>query len=169
MMLKNKATPMIGLIISGCGILASVVFLSLDHRILFWISLCVVALYYITGQLLLSCARRGFSKRVNALRTNLLHSRTLEKKLKGNNSTEPIEKDDVDVLIAQLLLGTTEDIPSWSITDIDQINDLKTIIQENPDRLDPDAQPTWLCLISTLLFIGCPILLVLALIMRIAR
>ena len=166
-MMKDRSTPMIGYVASGTGIVAAVIFLSLDRTILFCISVCVVALLYFTWWLLLFYARSGFSRRVSALRTSLLYSRTLEKKLEGKDSVDPIEKDDVDVLIARVLRQTTEDIPSWAVTDIDQINDLKNLVKENSDQLDPDAQPTWLCLISTLLLIGCPILFVLALIMRI--
>jgi hypothetical protein len=166
----NEQYPRItGYILSGTGIFAALIFLSLGSYILFWLSISVISFLYITWWLLLKYSSYGFAKRVNELRASLIYSRTLEKRIEGDLSTDPIEKDDVDVFISQLLLGTMEEIPSWAITDIDQINDLKTIIQENPDRLDPDAQPTWLCFISTLFFIGCPILLVLALIMKIVQ
>lgn len=168
MMVKDPGTPMIGHIVSGTGVVATVIFLSRGYSILFWISVSVVALLYITWWLLLCYARRGFSRRVSDLRTSLLNSRTLEKRLKGNHSIDPMEKDEVDVLIARLLRGTMEDIPGWAITEVYQINDLKGLVQENSDQVDPDAQPTWLFIISILLFIGCPILLLLALIMSIA-
>lgn len=166
--MQERYTPIIGRAVSGTGILAAVVFFSLNHSILFWLSVGVVTALYVAWWLSLLYARRGFARRVSDLRASLLYSRTLEKRLNGDHSADPVEKDDVDVLIARLLRGTLDDIPGWAITDVYQINDLKSLIQANSDQVDPDAQPTWLCLIVTLLLIGCPILLALALIMRIA-
>ena len=168
MMMKERRTPIMGCAVFVTGILAAVVFFSLDNNILFWLSVGVVTALYVTWWLSLLYAKRGFARRVSDLRASLLYSRTLEKRLNGNHSADPIEKDDVDVLIARLLLGTLDKIPGWAITNVYQINDLKSLVQANSDQVDPDAQPTWLCLIGTLLLIGCPILLVLALIIKIA-
>ena len=167
--MMKKPTPMIGHVVSFSGVIASVIFFSLGRDILFWISGCMVVLLYITWVLLLFYAKHGFSERISDLRNSLLNSRTLEKRIKGNNSIDLIEQDDVDVLISGLLRETMEEIPSWAVTEIYQINDLKKLVQDSSDRVDPDAQPTWLCSVSILFFIGCPILFVLALIMSIAK
>ena len=162
---QKLSTGWIGRIMLGAGVLATLVFFILNCKILFWFSMGIVAAAYFTSWLLCCCARHGFTKRVIDLKEKLLYSRTLEKKLQGDTSISPIEEDDVDVLIAKIFRGTLDEIPSWAICDIRQVNELKGLYQKYPDRLDPNAQPTWLCLIGTILLIGCPILLVIALIM----
>lgn len=162
---QKMSTGWIGRIMLGAGILATFVFFILNCKILFWFSVGIVAAAYVTSWLSCRCAKHGFTRRVVDLREKLLYSRTLEKKLQGDTSISPIEKDDVEVLIAKIFRGTLDDIPNWAICDIRQVNELKGLYQENQNCLDPDAQPTWLCLIGTILLIGCPILLVIALIM----
>jgi hypothetical protein len=161
---------MVGRIMLGAGILAALLSFSMDCHLLFWLSVAVVAGYYLTSWFLLCCARRGFAKRLTGLREALLYSRTLEKRLQNNHSVDVIERDDVDVLIAKVLRGWTapKDIPGWAICDIHQINELQGLCQGDTRGLDPDAQPTWLCVVGTLFLVGCPVLFVLAFVRKVA-
>jgi hypothetical protein len=158
---------MIGRIMLGAGILAVVLFLRIGSWPLVSISGIAVTGAYVTSRISLACARRGFSKRVADLREALLYSRTLEKRLRKDDSIDPVERDDVEILISQVLCGRLERIPSWAICDVQLIEDLRHLRQAYPDRCDPDAQPTWLCLIGTSALVGCAILFGVAVVMSI--
>jgi hypothetical protein len=149
----------------AAGIAASGVFLANGRMVYFWVSVGIVVSHYAVAWLCLLHAKQGFARRVSQLRNDLLHSRTLGKRLAGDNSVSAIEADDVDLLIARLCSGVMDEIPSWALTDIGRIDEVKCLLEAYPDRVDPDAQPTWLCLTGTVLLLACPVLLVIALVM----
>ena len=159
---------MVGRIMLGAGILAVLLFGSMGSWLLFCLSAGIAAIAGVTSWLSVWYARHGFAKRVADLRESLLYSRTLEKRLHNDHSVDLIERDDVEVLIAKVLRGRTEpgDLPGWAICDIHQIDEVKGLCQGNLRAIDPDAQPAWLCVVGTLFLAGCPVLLVIACLMK---
>lgn len=160
---------MVGRVVLASGILAILLFLWIGSRLLFWLSLVVVAGHCLCSWSLLQCARRGFARRLVGLRDALLYSRTLEKKLQNDQSVDAIERDDVDILIDKAFRGCIgpKDVPGWALCDIQQITEFQDLCCGETRGLDPDAQPTWLCLVDTPLMVGCPMLLAAALIMKV--
>ncbi|MBL7186591.1 MAG: hypothetical protein ISS70_09715 [Phycisphaerae bacterium] len=126
-----------------------------------------LALVFLTFWLLLIYAKRGYAGRLNQLRKNLLRMRTIEKRAGGDDSVDPIERDDVDVLIAHIHRKTLDEfpVPAWAILCLREIEEYQELYESSPG-VDPQSQPTWLVLLNILFLLACLILLVMALAMH---
>ena len=166
MTLRVKIGRAIVKVIIVAGIVSAILFWSIQNSTLFWIAIGCLAGLFITFWLLLICAKRGYNNRLNKLRENLLRMRTIEKRSNGDYSVDPIEKDDVDVLIARIHRKTFDDfpVPSWAILCLNEIEEYQILYESSPG-VDPQSQPTWLLLLNNLLLFACLILLVASVIM----
>ena len=134
---------------------------------LLWVAASCLALVFLTFWLLLIYAKRGYAGRLNQLRKNLLRMRTIEKRAGGDDSVDPIERDDVDVLIAHIHRKTLDEfpVPAWAILCLREIEEYQELYESSPG-VDPQSQPTWLVLLNILFLLACLILLVMALAMH---
>ena len=149
------------------GIVSTILFWRMENTTLFWMAVTCVALVFVTFWLLLGYAKRGYDSRLQQLRHDLLLQRTLEKRLAGEDSVDPIERDDVDVLIARIHRNTLDEfpIPAWAILCRDEINEYKQLYQSSPG-VDPQSQPMWLILLNNLFLLACPVLLAVAIVLH---
>lgn len=145
------------------GVVSAVLFWKMRNTTLFWASVGCLAMVFFTSWLLLIYAKRGYYNRLNRLRQNLLSQRTLEKRIGGDDSVNPIEKDDVDVLTARIRRKTLDEfpIPAWAILCLREIEEYQKLYESSPGA-DPQSQPTWLVFLNDLFLLACIILLVMA-------
>lgn len=146
------------------GIVSAILFWRMENTTLFWAAVTCVALVFVTFWLLLVHAKRGYDSRLQQLRDDLLLQRTLEK---PDDSADPIERDDVDVLIAHIHRKTLDEfpIPAWAILCRDEIMEYKQLYESSPG-VDPQSQPMWLILLNNLFLLACPILLAVAIVLH---
>ena len=145
------------------GVASAILFWKSRNTTFFWVAIGCLALVFITFWLLLIYAKHGYKDRLNKLRESLLSWRTLEKRVGGEYSVDPIEKDDVDVLIARIHRRTLDKVPAWAICCFGEINEYQKLYESSPG-VDPQSQPTWLLLLNNLFLLACPILLVAAIV-----
>lgn len=157
---------MIGRIAIAASIVAAFLLWGTAHQWLFWTALADSVVIYLTFRALLLCAAKGYRERVNQLRDALYRSRTLGLDAPNTAQQEVLARDDVDVLVSRILRGSLEKLPSWAVTDYPAIQQFAEFLRANPDRLDPDAQPTWLCAVNLIAMLAAFVLLATAAVMR---
>jgi len=147
----------IGKLAPAFGVLGAIILYAKGHPWWFGFSLVCIVSSVAASWWLAAAARKRYALRIARLRGRLLYSRTLEKRLEGNSAVDPIEKDDVDVLVGRILRRTLDTVPSWAICDIREINDVRAMVESCPNGLDPDAQALWLTIVYAVVLLGCVI------------
>jgi len=149
------------------GVVSAILFWKMRNTTLFWVAVSCLAMVFINFWLLLMYAKRGYDGRLRQLRKNLLRMRTIEKRAGGDDSVDPIERDDVDVLIAHIHRTTFDKfpVPAWAMLCLGEIEEYQKLYESSPG-VDPQLQPTWLVFLNNVFLLACVILLVIAVVIH---